>query len=270
MKKKEMPLGVFDSGIGGLTVLKEIFNSLPLESTIYLGDTARVPYGIRSPETVARYSFECTRFLLQQEIKLLAVACNTVSAVSLNEIRERISIPVVGVIEPGARAAVRSTKNGRVGVIGTDATIKSGAYHRAIRALDGNIEVFGLCPRLFVPIAEEGWVEGQIVELIARKYLDEIKDKGIDILVLGCTHYPLLKRVLSAVLGENIKIIDSAIETAVEIKSVLSGLSLLREGDPPLHKFYITDSDDRFIKVGEHFLGERIEHIQKVEIGAER
>src|SRR3990172_290826 len=175
MNKPDMPIGIFDSGIGGLTVLKEIFSQLPHESTLYLGDTARVPYGIRSPETVTRYSFENTRFLFRKEIKILVVACNTVSSISLDAIKKSVSIPVVGVIEPGAKAAVSSTRNKKVGVIGTQATIKSSAYTRAIKAIDGSIEVFGLpCP-LFVPLVEEGWTEGAVTEMIAERYLKDMR-----------------------------------------------------------------------------------------------
>ena len=265
-----MPIGIFDSGIGGLTVLKEILGELPCESTLYLGDTARVPYGIRSPETVARYSFETTRFLSSEGIKLLVVACNTVSSISLEAIKSFLTIPVVGVIEPGSKAAVSSTHNKKVGIIGTEATIKSNAYARAINAIDSTIEVFGLpCP-LFVPLVEEGWTEGSIAEMTAERYLRNIKDKGIDTLVLGCTHYPLLKDVLSKIMGENVTLIDSAIETAREIKSVLSKLSLLRTGPASaLRRFYVTDSPEKFKNVGERFLGTKIDYIKKIELGVE-
>lgn len=264
------PIGIFDSGIGGLTVLKEIFRELPNESTIYLGDTARVPYGIRSPETVTRYSFENTRFLFSKDIKVLVIACNTASSVSLEAIKNSVSIPVVGVIEPGAKAAVSSTRNKKVGVIGTEATIRSNSYTQAIETIDKDIEVFSLpCP-LFVPLVEEGWTDGSIAEIIADTYLMDIKYKGIDTLVLGCTHYPLLKKVLSKVMGEKVNLIDSAIETAKEIRTVLKGLSLLRTdtGDV-IRNFYVTDSPERFVKVGEKFLGEKIEYIKKIELDTE-
>ncbi len=194
MNLRERPIGVFDSGIGGLTVLKEIIRQLPDESTIYLGDTARVPYGMRSPETVTRYSFENTQFLSSQEIKLLVVACNTASSVSLDAIKAKVSIPVIGVIEPGAKAAAKATKNRKIGVIGTEATVKSNAYTRAIHAVDSGIEVTGLACPLFVPLVEEGWIEGHIPALIAGEYLGRMKDREIDTVVLGCTHYPLLKK----------------------------------------------------------------------------
>ena len=262
------PIGVFDSGIGGLTVLKEIFRVLHQESTVYLGDTARVPYGIRSAETVTRYSFENTEFLVAKGIKILVIACNTVSAVSLDAIKERLSIPVIGVIGPGSRAAVKATKNKRIGVIGTEATITSGAYARVIQQIDGALEVFGLpCP-LFVPLVEEGLTDDEITIMVAERYLRDVKGKGIDTLVLGCTHYPLLKGVIGKVMGDTVTLIDSAIETVREIKETLNRhgaeCDIQRE---PSRLFYVTDSPDRFKLVGERFLGQKIEAIEKIDIG---
>jgi len=268
INQKERPIGVFDSGIGGLTVLKEIIRLLPYESTIYLGDTARVPYGIRSPETVMRYSFENTRFLSSKDIKLLVIACNTASSISLDAIKESVSIPVIGVIEPGAKAAVRATKNGKIGVIGTEATIRSSAYTKAIKSIDAGVEVFGQACPMFVPLVEEGWIEGDISTMIAGQYLEGLKDKGIDTIVLGCTHYPLLKRVIAEVMGEGVTLIDSAIETSLEIKAILSTLGVNSEKKSPRTKeFFVTDSTERFLKVGENFLGQKIEHIKKIEVG---
>ncbi len=269
MDKKDRPIGVFDSGIGGLTVLKEIIRELPNESTIYLGDTARVPYGIRSPETVIRYSFENTKFLFSRDIKLLVVACNTASSVSLDAIRNSISIPVIGVIEPGAKAAVKATRNKKVGIIGTEATVKSNSYAKAIKAINESLEVFSLSCPLFVPLVEEGWTEGDIVTLIAKEYLEGMKHKGIDTLVLGCTHYPLLKKVIAGVMEEGVRLIDSAVETSHEVKTILKGINLNREQKGmPLREFYVTDSPERFLKVGENFLGQKVEHIEKIEVGS--
>ncbi len=270
MTNKDMPIGIFDSGIGGLTVLKEIIGRLPNESTVYLGDTARVPYGIRSPETVTRYSFENTRFLFSRGIKILVIACNTASSVSLEAVRKSVPLPVVGVIEPGARAAVSATRNGKIGVIGTYATIRSDSYTKAIKAIDNSAEVFSLpCP-LFVPLVEEGWTEGAVAELTAETYLQNIRDKGIDTLVLGCTHYPLLKNVISGIMGDEVKLIDSAIETAIAINEILSDISLLREGpEKRVREFYVTDSPDKFIAVGERFLGSTIDYIKKIELASE-
>jgi glutamate racemase len=270
LNKKNRPIGVFDSGIGGLTVLKEIIKEMPDENTIYLGDTARVPYGIRSPETVTRYSFENTRFLFSKDIKLLVVACNTASSISLDTIKSGFPIPVIGVIEPGAKAAVRATRNKKIGVIGTEATIKSDSYTRALKAIVRDIEVFSLpCP-LFVPLVEEGWTEGNVVTMIAKRYLGEIKDKGIDTLVLGCTHYPLLKNVIAKVMGKRVRLIDSAVEVAKEIKATLEMSDLKRDKkERPSRAFYVTDSPERFIKVGEGLLGKKIEHIEKIALRME-
>lgn len=267
MNKKNRPIGVFDSGIGGLTVLKEIVKEMPGEGTIYLGDTARVPYGIRSSETVIRYSFENTRFLFSKDIKLLVVACNTASSVGLDKIKSVVPIPVIGVIEPGAKAAVKATRNKKIGIIGTEATIRSDSYTRLIKVIDRDVEVSGLpCP-LFVSLVEEGWTEGDIVTQIAERYLKEIKGKGIDTLVLGCTHYPLLKQVISKVMGEGVRLIDSAVEVAKEVKAILEISGLKRkQKERPLREFYVTDSPDRFIKVGERFLENKIEHIEKITV----
>jgi len=266
--KKNRAIGVFDSGIGGLTVLKEIIRGLPNEKTIYLGDTARVPYGIRSPETVIRYSFENTKFLLTKDIKILVVACNTASSVSLDSVKKQTDIPVIGVIEPGAKAAVMATKNKKIGVIGTEATVRSSSYTKAIKAIDREVEVFGLACPLFVPLVEEGWTEGTIATMIAEKYLDGIKGRGIDTVVLGCTHYPLLKQVITDVMEEGVKLIDSAIETSREIESILEALDLkTEEKGVQSREFYVTDSPERFLKVGEQFLGQRIEHIVKIALG---
>ena len=270
MNKESKPIGIFDSGIGGLTVLKEIYKQLPHEGTVYLGDTARVPYGIRSPETVTRYSFENTRFLFSKEVKMIVVACNTASSVSLAAIRSSVSVPVVGVIEPGAKAAVTATKNKRIGIIGTEATIKSNSYAKAIKDLDDSIDVFGVACPLFVPLVEEGWTDGKIAEMTAEKYLQEIKHNDIDTLVLGCTHYPLLKGILSQVMGGKVCLIDSAIETAREIRTVLQNLSLLNpSGEGIIREFYVTDSPEKFKTFGERFLGETIEYIKKIKLEME-
>ncbi len=264
------PIAIFDSGIGGLTVFKEVSRLLPDEDIVYLGDTARVPYGIRSPETVTRYSFECADFLIKQNIKMLVVACNTVSAISLYQMRENIPVPVIGVIEPGSSAAARSTINKRIGIIGTEATIRSNAYLKAIKLLNKEIEVFSLACPLFVPLVEEGWTDGIIARLVVERYLKEILDKNIDTLILGCTHYPLLKDVISDV-SANIFLIDSAIETAMVVKQ-----EILAKGLQKTHqntgqgrgtwKFFVTDSPEKFVKVGERFLQSDIKDIEKIKL----
>jgi len=215
---KNAPLGIFDSGVGGLTVVKEILNRLPCESFVYLGDTGRYPYGPRSADIVRKFALQNARFLMGFGIKVLIVACNTASSVALDELRKWISIPIMGVIEPGAREAVKSTENGRIGIIGTVGTISSKSYQNAISAIEPAIDVFGKACPLFVPLAEEGWLDGEIPELVAHFYLDELLQKDIDTLVLGCTHYPLLKRTITKVIGGKIRVIDSAKSLIGELK----------------------------------------------------
>jgi glutamate racemase len=266
--RNNAPIGVFDSGIGGLTVVREMIGMMPGEGIVYLGDTARVPYGTRSPETVRRYALEGMGFLLSKGIKHLVVACNTVSAVGLDEMREETSVPLTGVIDPGARAAVKNTRKRKVGVIGTEATIRSGAYLRSIKAKDGGIEVFSMACPLFVPLVEEGWLEGDVPVLVAEEYLRGVRHSGIDVLVLGCTHYPLLKPVLSAVMGDGVRLIDSASETAVEVRAELQKNGAQRSGGGrPRREFYVTDSPGKFRSLGERFLGKNISKIEQVEIG---
>ena len=261
-----MPIGVFDSGVGGLTVMKEIISLLPEENVVYLGDTARVPYGIRSPEIVKRYSYESAQFLVSKSIKLLVVACNTSSSVSLKLLKEKFSIPVVGVIEPGARAVAARTRLKRVAVIGTTATVRSGSYERAINALDSSIDVSAIACPLFVPLVEEGWLDGEVVNLIADKYLSKLKRFGIDTLVLGCTHYPLIKHVIADVTG--VHLIDSAIETAKEVRDILSFNNMLRNGGKrAVKEFFVTDSPEMFADTGERFLDHEISNISKIELG---
>jgi len=264
MKEKDKPIGIFDSGVGGLTVVKEVIRHLPNESIIYLGDTARVPYGIKSPETVIKYSRQNTNFLKERGIKLLVAACNTSSAVSLSILREETDISVIGVIEPGARAAVRNTKTGNIGVIGTEATIKSGAYEKAINqwsVVSGQwsgkkIEVASKACPMFVPLAEEGWFENEVAEMTAEVYLSDFRGKRIDVLVLGCTHYPLLKKTIQKSVGNMVILIDSAEETAKEIEILLRERGLLSDGKSRFVDFYVTDNPERFSKVGKAFLGE--------------
>jgi glutamate racemase len=261
-------IGIFDSGIGGLTVLKEIAATLPHENTIYLGDTARVPYGIRSPETVTRYSFENTNFLLSQEIKMLVVACNTASAISLEAVKKEFPLPVIGVLEPGARAAVAATKTGSVAVIGTEATIGSGAYEKAIKRIDPRVSVRSLACPLFVSLVEEGWTDNDVAELVAEKYLSSLRGSGIDTLVLGCTHYPLLKSVIGKAVSGNISLIDSAMETAKEVADVLEKLNWKGTNtEEAIRKYYVTDSPSRFEKIGKLFLADTTLRAEQVRVG---
>ena len=261
-------IGVFDSGVGGLTVLNEIIKLLPKEDTIYLGDTARVPYGIRSADTVIRYSLENSEFLLAKNIKLLVVACNTASAVALPCLRDKYNVPIIGVIEPGVRKAVRTTRKNRVGVIGTERTIKSAAYLNTIKRLNPKIDVINQACSLFVPLVEEGWTDNDVVFLTAKRYLSKLKDADIDTLILGCTHYPLLKNVLRKVMGHEVLLVDSAEETAIEVIELLKTNNLLNlEDTRSHHEFFVTDTPEGFKKAGIRFIKERsLQNIQQVSI----
>lgn len=265
------PIGVFDSGIGGLTVLSEIKKLLPNENFVYLGDTARVPYGTKSSKTVIAYSQINSKFLVSKGIKLLVVACNTASAVALPSLRWDLEIPIIGVIEPGARKAVSTTKTGNVGVIGTPSTIKSDAYKKAIENISPEIHVVSKACPLFVPLAEEGWTEGEIAELAARNYLGPLKDSGIDVLILGCTHYPLLKPTIQKVVGESVTLIDSAEETAIEIKRILKDKKSLNGNSSQTQKeFYLTDVSESFINIAGTFLGGEIDRIYQIDLKEEQ
>jgi glutamate racemase len=258
-------IGVFDSGVGGLTVLHEIVRALPAEETIYLGDTGRAPYGTKSAETITRYTLESVEFLVGRGIKLLVVACNSASAVALDAIRARWSVPVIGVIDPGARAAVERTRTGRVGVVGTEATISSGAYTRALRQLGPSLEIYlRACP-LFVPLAEEGWTDGPIARLVAETYLASLARSGIDTLVLGCTHYPLLKPLIAEVMGADVAIVDSAEETAREVAAALAERGLARADGRGSASFFATDVPERFVRMGQRFFGARVESVVRIE-----
>ncbi|MCI0454446.1 MAG: glutamate racemase [Candidatus Dadabacteria bacterium] len=266
-KSNSSPIGIFDSGIGGLTVVREIFRKLPGENIIYLGDTASVPYGTKSSETVIKYSQINSRFLVSKGIKLLVVACNTASAVSLTGLRWDLEIPVMGVIEPGARKGVRITKTGKVGVIGTPSTIKSGAYKKAMENMAPEIKVYSKACPLLVPLAEEGWTDGEIAQLTARRYLEPLKESGIDVLILGCTHYPLLKSTIQKVIGEDVALVDSAEETALEIERTLKENGISNEGSYSTQReFYLTDVSETFIAIAERFLGEKVERVEQVDI----
>jgi glutamate racemase len=261
------PIGVFDSGIGGLTVARAVFERLPGESTIYFGDTARVPYGPKSEETVRRYSLEILDWLLRQGVKAVVVACNTATARALDALRETSPVPVVGVIEPGARAAVAVARGRPIGVVGTVGTIASNAYVRAIRALDPGARVEQQpCP-LFVPLVEEGWFDHTATELVAREYLAPLARADVGSLVLGCTHYPLLKPLLQRVLGPDVALIDSAQETAAELDRVLRDTGLAAANGRPAHRFVVSDDPARFRQVGARFIGERLGAAEVVSLG---
>ncbi|MGH7533834.1 MAG: glutamate racemase [Gemmatimonadales bacterium] len=262
------PIGIFDSGIGGLTVTRAIYEALPRESTVYFGDTARVPYGPKSPETVRRYSLEILEWLVAQGVKAVVVACNTSTAHALDALRAASPVPVIGVIEPGAAAAARATRGGPIGVIGTAGTVASGAYARAIQARRPGAEVRQVACPLFVPLVEEGWFDHSATELVAREYLAPLVAAQVDVLVLGCTHYPLLKPLLARVMGPNVVLIDSADETALETKRVLEEAGLAApEGHLATHRFAVSDDEARFRQVGARFIGERLGGAEVVRLG---
>jgi glutamate racemase len=272
----ELPIGIFDSGVGGLTVYRALHAALPDERFVYLGDTARIPYGTRSLATVERYATENARFLDGHGIKLLVVACNTASALALPAIRDCMRVGVVGVIDPGARSAAEASVGKRIGVIATEATVRSGAYARAIAKLEPTAHVIARACPLFVPLAEEGWAETDEARSIAAKYLREIKEEGVDTLVLGCTHYPILRRVIQDTVGEDVRLIDSGEAAAQDVKALLkaNGLARASGGSGALERnlcddldhFYVTDAAERFSRVAERFLGSAPSVLEAVEV----
>jgi glutamate racemase len=259
-------LGIFDSGIGGLTVYREVRQALPGADIHYFGDTARVPYGTKSADTVSRYSLQIGSYLHARGMDGVVVACNTASAYAIEVLRSVLPIPVFDVVAPGADAAVRSTRNGIIGVIGTRGTVSSGAYQRAIRELDPGIEVVAApCP-LFVPLVEEGWLLDPITQEVAVRYLEPLMEEGVDTLVLGCTHYPMLKEVISMVMGHVVTLIDSAEETAVKLKKYLDDEGFVDETGKGTDLFEVTDLPDRFLEVGQLFLDRELTNVQQVTI----
>ena len=257
-------IGVFDSGVGGLTVVRELIRQLPSENIVYFGDTARVPYGIKSEETVIRFSIENILFLLKQDVKLICIACNTVSSLALPVIKNHFRVPIVGVLSPGVREAVYATQNKRIGIIGTKGTIKSRAYEIEIKQLDPEVKVTALACPLFVPFAEEGWTQGEVVLAVARHYLKPLKDAGVDTLILGCTHYPLLKPVIQKVMGKDVVLIDSAQQVAMEVKKILATEGLLNKGKIGKRQFYVSDNPEWFSGLAKRFLGKSLKTVKKV------
>ena len=243
------PIGVFDSGVGGLTVAREIMRQMPEERIVYFGDTARLPYGNKSQSTIIRFARQIVRFLETQEVKAIAVACNTASAYALETLEREIDIPVIGVVKPGARTAVRTTKNGRVGVIATEATIHSGMYTRFIHSINPDVAVFGKACPLFVPLVEEGMLHDFVTEEIANRYLAELKGQDIDTLILGCTHYPLLRSLLGKCMGGSVQLVNPAYETAISLREMLREKDLLAPeaapGIMPDHSFFASDGAEK-------------------------
>ncbi len=262
------PIGVFDSGVGGLTVYRALRARLPQESFVYLGDTARIPYGTRSPETVRRYAREDAEFLLRCGVKVVVVACNTASSLALTLLQDECPVPVVGVIEPGARAAVAVTRVGRIGVIGTEATIASTAYPRAIQAVAPGVQVWARSCPLFVPLVEEGWAAHPVTAMVANEYLAPLCQARIDTLVLGCTHYPLLAATIQQVVGAGVTLVDSGACAAQEVAALLEQRAAVAPPEaPPSTRFYVTDASDRFRSVATLCLGEPVTQLEMVRIG---
>jgi glutamate racemase len=273
---RNLPIGIFDSGVGGLTVYKALHERLPNERFVYLGDTARVPYGTKSLATVERYAVENSKFLEAHGIKLLVVACNTASALALPAIRAAIRVPVMGVIEPGSRAAVEVAQGANIGVIATEATIQSGAYAKAIASMGASGQVIERACPLFVSLAEEGWANSHVTRIVARDYLSDFSTTSLGALVLGCTHYPILREVISETVGKDVNLIDSGAATARDVESLLQSSDLTHEDALELYQerqlcddldhFYVTDAAERFAKVAERFLGSAPSVLEAVEI----
>ena len=268
MTLNKQPIGVFDSGIGGLTVLRALMERLPGENVIYFGDTARVPFGVKSVETINHYTAQITEFLLSQNVKALVIACNTIAAVAQQVVKAMSPVPVLDVIEAGALTAVRHSRTKRVGVIGTMTTINSNAYDRAIHALDPAIHIVSRACPLFVPLVEEGWWEHTVTRMVAEEYLDPVLAEDIDALVLGCTHYPLLKPLLKDLVGEKIQLVDSAEAMAAITADLLceQGLMNSENGSFPEYRYYVTDFPLRFHQLSERFLGRAISNIQLIRL----
>jgi len=263
------PVGVFDSGVGGLTVVKQIFRKLPGEQVIYFGDTGRFPYGIRSAEVIKSFSRQNVNFLLEQKVKIIVVACNTASAHALGYIKKIFNIPMVGVIEPGAKAAAGYTKNGRIGVIGTEGTIESSSYTKALLKINPRLKVFSMACPLFVALAENGYINKEAAYLIAEDYLGFMKQKNIDTLVLGCTHYPPLKNVIRKVMGKHVRLVDSAEETARSVKALLADLQLnSRAKKVKAHKYFVSDTPDKMKRMSRHFVGRQIKRVIRIDINS--
>lgn len=266
----EAPIGVFDSGVGGLTVAREIMRNLPNERIVYFGDTARVPYGSKSKDTIIRYSKQIIRFLQTQNVKAIVIACNTASALALEEVEKELDIPIIGVVKPGARVAAGTTKNGRIGVIGTESTINSHMYRQLIQEYDSSITVYGRpCP-LFVPLVEEGWLKDSVTEEVAKRYLKDLLQQDIDTLILGCTHYPLLRSLIGRIVGEKVHLVNPAYETAKELERLLKQEGIANPGEKEPgnepYRFFVSDAADKFKNFANSILPYDIETTRKINI----
>ncbi len=265
--QKDKPIGVFDSGIGGLTVVKRITAAMPNENIVYFGDTARVPYGSKSNETVIQYSIENTQFLMEKDIKALVVACNTASSVAIPVLKQKFNLPIIGMIKSGSSYAVSETKNKKIGVIGTRATIYNKAYRKEINKINKKIEVYEIACPLFVPLAEEGWMTHKATYTIAEEYLTDLKLVDVDTLVLGCTHYPILVNVIQDVVGDKVKLIDSGVAAAIAVKKELTKLDLLTNSSSLGNvEYYVSDIPTKFKDIAQLFLGRPIEKVNRIDI----
>ncbi len=269
-RDKAGPIGIFDSGVGGLTVTREVMRNIPEERIVYFGDTARVPYGSKSKETILRYSRQIVRFLQSQDVKAIVVACNTASAFALEEIRHELSIPIIGVVKPGAKVACTATKNNRIGVIGTKGTIASGLYTEFIRQIKPDAEVIGKACPLFVPLVEEGMMKDPVTEEMAGRYLAGLKEQGIDTLILGCTHYPLLRSMIGEIMGDGVTLVNPAYETACSLRELLIRENLKNTEPVDMntnpHRFFVSDAPESFISFANSILPVNIENVQKINI----
>ncbi|MGN0250068.1 MAG: glutamate racemase [Oliverpabstia sp.] len=263
------PIGVFDSGIGGLTVAREIMRNLPSEKIVYFGDTARLPYGSKSKDTIIRYSRQIVRFLQSRKVKAIVVACNTASALALDTLEKEIDIPIIGVVKPGARVAAQATVSKRVGVIATEATIRSGLYTKLIQEIDPEITVIGKpCP-LFVPLVEEGWRKDPITEMIARRYLKELQEQDIDTLILGCTHYPLLRKLIGDIMGDKVRLVNPAYETSMVLKKLLADQHMENQGGTKEefpYRFYVSDAAEKFKEFANSILPYDVERTKQINL----
>ncbi len=268
-KKIDAKIGVFDSGVGGLTVAREIMRQLPSESICYFGDTARVPYGSKSQSTIIRYTRQIISFLKTKDVKAIVVACNTASAYALEEVKKELDIPIIGVVKPGAKVAAEATRNGKIGVIGTVATVESKVYNQYIKEQNPKVQVLGKACPLFVPLVEEGWTKDPITREVALRYLDPLLDTGIDTLIMGCTHYPLLRSMISDIMGPEVALINPAYETAVELGRLLEEQGILRDRQAGLkspHEYYVSDAAEKFMDFANSILPYDVDTTRVIQI----
>jgi len=264
---KTNPIGIFDSGVGGLTVVKSIESLLPNENIVYFGDTARVPYGSKSNSTVIEYALQDASFLEKKNVKLIIVACNTASSIALESIRKKYKIPIIGMIEPGAKSAMEATHTNRIGVIGTETTISNKAYSKVLLNLDSKVKVIEKACPLLVPLAEEGWIDHPATKLIVKEYLSELKKENIDTLILGCTHYPILRSIIQEAIGQNVKLIDSGEAASVEVEDYLNGIGLKNiSNNLGRDQYFVSDTPTKFKEVANLFLGKEVQHIEKIDL----